>query len=77
MRAVVATGSGFVAVGQDADDGGARVWRSADGERWTVVADQPALHNGSSPIRMQAVAADAGPGWSQGAGGRMRRTDRR
>jgi hypothetical protein len=58
MRAVAATPDGFVAVGQDGTDRGARVWRSTDGRTWTAIADQPALHHGSSPIRMLSLTGD-------------------
>ena len=71
MHAVAATPDGFVAVGQDADDTAARVWRSSDGTTWKPVADQPALHAISGPIRMLSVAADArglvAGGWTSDA----------
>ena len=60
MRAVVAGGPGFVAVGFGADDDRAAVWTSADGLSWQAVPDQPALENAGRPIRMAAVAADGG-----------------
>jgi hypothetical protein len=59
MHAVAATADGFVAVGQNADDDGAKVWRSADGRAWTPVADQPAFHAPSGRIRMLSIAADS------------------
>ena len=60
MRAVVATPAGFVAVGLDAHDDGARVWTSADGLRWTAVPDQEAFRSFGQPVRMHSVAL--GPG---------------
>ncbi len=56
MRAVAATADGFVAVGLNGDDDGARVWLSPDGRSWTVVPDQPAFHYYTSPVRMQSIA---------------------
>jgi hypothetical protein len=43
MNAIVAHGSGLVAVGQGAL--GAAVWTSADGSHWARVADTAALHD--------------------------------
>ena len=57
MLAVTATPLGFVAVGLDAHDDGARAWTSADGVDWTAAPDQPAFHYARLPVRMQAVAA--------------------
>ena len=71
MHAVAATADGFVAVGQNADDSGARVWRSTDGTTWAPVADQPAFHALSGPIRMLSLAADGrglvAGGWTSDA----------
>ncbi len=71
MHAVAATPDGFVVVGQNASDDGARVWRSRDGTTWTAVADQPAFHAVSGPIRMLSVAADGdrlvAGGWTSDA----------
>jgi hypothetical protein len=71
MHAVVATADGFVAVGQNANDDGARVWTSGDGTTWTAVADQAAFHAISGPIRMLSVASDArglvAGGWTSDA----------
>jgi hypothetical protein len=58
MRAVTTTPDGFIAVGQAADDDGAKAWRSPDGAWWTAVPDQPAFHHDASPVRMESVAAD-------------------
>ncbi|HET7026465.1 MAG TPA: hypothetical protein VFI28_02110 [Candidatus Limnocylindrales bacterium] len=72
MRAVIATPSGFVAVGLNGHDDGALAWTSSDGVEWTAAADQPAFHYFSSPVRMQAVLS--GPsglvaaGWRSDAG---------
>jgi len=72
MRAVVATPTGFLAVGQTAADDGARVWRSSDGLTWTPVPDQGSFHSRSGPDRMQAVAVDdrgfVAGGWRADAG---------
>jgi hypothetical protein len=72
MHAVAATPDGFVAVGQNANDDGARVWTSNDGTTWTPLDDQPAFHALSGPIRMLSVAADAAGlaagGWTSDAG---------
>jgi hypothetical protein len=43
MFAIVATGSGLVAVGRGAQ--GAAVWTSTDGIRWVRAADAPVLHD--------------------------------
>ncbi len=60
MRAVVATSTGFVAVGQNRADDGARSWTSTDGTTWTAAPDQPAFHYYTMPVRMQAVALAPG-----------------
>jgi len=57
MRGVTTYPGGFVAVGANADDHGARVWTSADGLTWTVVPDQPAFHYYTLPVRMHTVVA--------------------
>ncbi len=57
MRAVTVTSSGFLAVGLNGGDDGARAWTSPDGLAWTALADQPAFHSHSSPVRMQSVVA--------------------
>lgn len=58
LRAVAATDTGFVAVGQDAKD--ERAGLTLHGRRsWSVVADQPSFHLGTSPVRMLSIAADA------------------
>ncbi|MHB8958215.1 MAG: hypothetical protein ACYDAN_01130 [Candidatus Limnocylindrales bacterium] len=56
MRAVVATASGLVAVGVNAQDAGAAAWTSTDGWTWQAVADQPAFHFYQLPVRLQALA---------------------
>jgi hypothetical protein len=72
MRAVTETATGFIAVGLNGTDNGARVWRSPDGLAWTAVPDQPAFHYFDLPVRMQSIAA--GPaglvagGWRSDAG---------
>ncbi|HEU4671564.1 MAG TPA: hypothetical protein VFS32_01565 [Candidatus Limnocylindrales bacterium] len=58
MRAVVAVGTGFVAVGDDPGDRTAAVWRSADGTSWTRLPPDAALRTPSGPIRMLSVAGD-------------------
>ena len=72
MRAVVATAFGFVAVGLNGNDDGARAWTSTDGSTWTAVADQPAFHYYSLPLRMQSLVAGPGGlvagGWRSDAG---------
>jgi hypothetical protein len=72
MRAVTATATGFVAVGLNGQDTGARVWTSTDGLVWTVVPDQPAFHYFDLPVRMQSVAMQSGGlvagGWRSDAG---------
>ncbi len=72
MQAVAATPSGFVAVGLDDHDQGARSWTSPDGLTWTAAPDQPAFHYSQQPVRMQAVAAGPGGliagGWRSDAG---------
>ena len=72
MQAVTATPTGFVAVGLDEHDQGARAWTSPDGLTWTAAPDQPAFHYGQQPVRMQAVAAGPGGliagGWRSDAG---------
>jgi hypothetical protein len=60
MRSVAPFRDGFVAVGASADDHGARVWTSADGLTWTVVADQPAFHYFDLPVRMHTVVSFPG-----------------
>jgi len=55
MRAVTVTASGFVAVGLNGHDDGARAWMSTDGLTWTAVPDQPAFHYYGLPVRMQTV----------------------
>jgi hypothetical protein len=72
MRAVTATSTGFVAVGLNGQDSGARVWTSPDGLAWTAVPDQPAFHYLDMPVRMQSVAVQPGGlvagGWRSDAG---------
>lgn len=60
MRAVVATTSGFVAVGLNGHDQGAMAWTSPDGLTWTADPDQPAFHYAQYPVRMQSVVAVPG-----------------
>jgi hypothetical protein len=72
MRAVAATGTGFVAVGLRPGDAGAKVWTSHDGMRWEAVPDQPAFH-AAGPARMLAVASApdgviVATGWRADAG---------
>ena len=55
MRAVAVTPSGFVAVGLNGHDDGARAWISPDGLTWTAAPDQPAFHYFALPVRMQSV----------------------
>lgn len=57
MRAVAVTPSGFVAVGLNGHDDGARTWTSPDGLTWTAAPDQPAFHYFALPVRMQSVVA--------------------
>jgi len=57
IAAVVATSTGFVAVGKNAKDLGASVWTSPDGKVWTAVADQPAFHYDLQPLRMQSITS--------------------
>ncbi len=66
MRAVMATASGFLAVGLNGHDDGAMSWSSPDGLTWTAAPDQPSFHYGQLAMRMQAVV-----GWEGGylAGG--------
>ena len=72
MRAVAPTPSGFVAVGLNGHDDGARTWSSPDGRTWTAAPDQPAFHYFAMPVRMQSIVA--GPsglvagGWRSDAG---------
>ena len=72
MRAVAATSTGFVAVGLNAGDDGARAWTSPDGRAWTAVPDQPAFHYYTLPVRMQSIVAGPGGlvvgGWRSDAG---------
>jgi hypothetical protein len=71
MHAVTATDDGFIAVGQNADDTGAKVWRSADGATWTAEPHQTSLDAGGRPIRMLSVASDGhevvAGGWTSDA----------
>lgn len=55
MRAVVATATGFVAVGLNGHDDGARAWISPDGLAWTAVPDQPSFHYYTFGMRMQSL----------------------
>ena len=57
MRAVAVTPSGFVAVGLNGNDDGARTWTSSDGLTWSAAPDQPAFHYFALPVRMQTVVA--------------------
>jgi hypothetical protein len=57
LAAVLAGSTRFVAVGKNADDLGASVVTSSDGESWKAVADQPGLHYYELPLRMQALVA--------------------
>jgi hypothetical protein len=72
MRAVAVTPAGFVAVGLNGHDDGARAWTSRDGLVWTAVPDQPAFHYFSFAVRMQAIVADSAGlvagGWRSDAG---------
>jgi hypothetical protein len=72
MRAVTATDEGFVAVGLNGRDDGARVWRSRDGLTWSAVPDQPAFQYFGAPVRMQAITAEPDGlvvgGWRSDAG---------
>jgi hypothetical protein len=72
MRAVAATSSGFVAVGQNGTDKGAMTWTSEDGLDWTAAPDQTGFHYFDQPVRMQAVVATKGglvaAGWRSDAG---------
>ncbi len=56
MRAVVATSSGFLAVGLNGHDDGAMSWTSPDGLTWTAAPDQPSFHFGQLAMRMQSIA---------------------
>jgi hypothetical protein len=72
IRAVAVTPTGFVAVGLNGKDTGARTWTSSDGLDWTAAPDQPAFLYYGLPVRMQSVVA--GPfglvagGWRSDAG---------
>ncbi len=55
MRGVATTASGFIAVGLNGTDTGARAWTSPDGLTWTAAPDQPAFHYAALPVRMQSV----------------------
>jgi hypothetical protein len=72
MRAVVATPAGFVAVGFNGSDNGARAWISTDGRSWSVAPDQSAFRYFDLPLRMQSLTI--GPagliagGWRSDAG---------
>jgi hypothetical protein len=72
MRAVAAGTRGFVAVGLNGDDSGARAWTSPDGRVWTAVPDAPSLRYYTSPLRMQSIAATPDGfvvgGWRSDAG---------
>lgn len=72
MRAVVATASGLVAVGVNAQDAGAAAWTSSDGSTWQAVADQPAFHFYQLPVRFQALTIVSGTliaaGWRSDPG---------
>ena len=57
MRAVVAGGPGFVAVGSGAADDRAMAWTSPDGVDWTAVPGVTSFLNYTLPIRAHAVAA--------------------
>lgn len=57
MRAVIATASGFVAVGLNGHDDGALAWTSPDGLAWTAAPDQAAFHYGQLAMRMQSIVA--------------------
>lgn len=72
MRAVTATPSGFVAVGLNSHDDGARAWTSPDGLVWTAGPPQAAFDYFSFPLRMQSVVASpsglVAGGWRSDAG---------
>jgi hypothetical protein len=57
MRAVLATPSGFIAVGLNGHDDGATSWSSPDGLAWTAAPDQASFHYGQAAMRMQSIAA--------------------
>ncbi len=71
-RAVAVTPTGFVAVGLNGHDNGARTWTSPDGLTWTAAPDQPGFDYFQLPLRMQSIAV--GPkglvaaGWRSDAG---------
>ena len=71
MLAVVAAGSGAVAVGERQDQTGAAAWYSPDGSTW-VSSTGSGLANGGLEMVMTAVAADgsgfAAAGWRTDAG---------
>ncbi len=60
MRAVLATATGFLAVGLNGHDDGAMSWSSPDGLTWTAAPDQPSFHYGQLPMRMQSIVGWAG-----------------
>jgi hypothetical protein len=60
MRAVIATSTGFLAVGLGSGDEGAMSWTSIDGATWTAAPDQPAFHRFTNPVRMQSIAITPG-----------------
>ena len=72
MRAVVATPTGLIAVGVNAQDAGAAAWTSADGSTWQAVADQPAFHFYELSVRFQALTRVGGilvaAGWRSDPG---------
>jgi hypothetical protein len=71
MLAVVAAGSGAVAVGERQDQTGAAAWHSPDGSTW-VSSTGSGLDNGGLEMLMTALAADgsgfAAAGWRADAG---------
>lgn len=74
MVAVVAAGTGFVAVGENVDQTAAAAWTSADGSSWTAAPAQPGLDNFGLQMVMTAVASTAdgtgmvAAGWRSDAG---------
>jgi hypothetical protein len=71
--AVISTGPGFVAVGENVDQTAAAAWTSTDGSGWLSVSAQPALDNGGLQMVMTAVSASTGggivaAGWRTDAG---------